>query len=689
MAEENASSISSKEEGIEPGYLESWKEIAAYLRRDVRTVQRWEKREKLPVRRHIHSKLGTVYAYKAELDAWWRNGHERLRVIEEQELRVADGFETFQNQNDRADGWFRRPSSYVAAGLGVVLLVASVVFLFSLRLARSGSKAVTSRQVRALTTFPGAEMAPAFSPDGKHIVFAWNGPEAKGFNLYSKDLTSQEIRQVTNYSSLALFSAWSPDGRQLAFLRCNDSVGTAFLMPAEGGPETKLFETPCDRDYQWQSISWSSTGELIAYSDRFRGEDSYRIAVFSLKDLQRRVLTTPPLGSQDVFPAFSPDSQAVAFYRCVHADCRIHTVAVHGGEPTAIHSQVEVVDGELGWAHDGKSIIAAIRRENAHQLWRFPVPRGEAELLYSSPADHILHIAVSPDGKGVAFSAVHFDENILRAELPQRGVEMSAPSRLVASSRGEEFPQYSPDGKRIVFQSIRSGTWDVWVCNSEGLNPLQLTQTEKGNSIYPRWSPDGNEIVYDTRRGGHSSVFVVRAEGGMPEHVDTDDMDAEVPSFSPDGRWIYFAGKREKSWQIWKVPRRGGPAVQVTQDGGYIPVVSPDNQWVYYTKGSGTPGIWRVPVQGGTEGLIIPELEARFYADWALVPSGIYFLNVHSKPSPAVEFFDFASGHRASIIAVDSIHSWSDGLAVSPDRHWLLFPRAEKLQSDLMLMDLP
>jgi Tol biopolymer transport system component len=311
------------------------------------------------------------------------------------------------------------------------------------------------------------------------------------------------------------------------------------------------------------------------------------------------------------------------------------------------------------------------------------------ELLYSSPVDHILHLTVSPNSRDLAFSAVHFNENIWRAELSSPGAQSRPISRLIASSRGEEFPQYSPDGKRIVFQSIRSGTWDIWVCDSEGLNPMQLTKTEKGNSIYPRWSPDGREIVYDTRLAGHSSIFVVRADGSKPERVDTDDMDAEVPSFSPDGRWIYVAGKREKSWQIWRVPREGGPAVQVTQDGGYTPVVSSDDQWVYYTKGYGAPGIWRVPVHGGAEELVIPELEARFYADWALIPSGIYFLNTHATPSPAIEFFDFASRHRSSIITLNTVHSWSDGLSVSPDGQWLLFPQMEKLQSDLMLIDLP
>src|SRR5438477_3501817 len=58
--------------------LDSWKEIAAYLRRDVRTVQRWERSEGLPVHRHLHDKQGTVYAYQSELETWWRGRQARI-----------------------------------------------------------------------------------------------------------------------------------------------------------------------------------------------------------------------------------------------------------------------------------------------------------------------------------------------------------------------------------------------------------------------------------------------------------------------------------------------------------------------------------------------------------------------------------------------------------------------------------
>src|ERR1700682_6136405 len=58
--------------------LNSWKEIAAYLQKDVRTVQRWEKNEGLPVHRKPHNKLSSVYAYESELDEWWNLGRHPL-----------------------------------------------------------------------------------------------------------------------------------------------------------------------------------------------------------------------------------------------------------------------------------------------------------------------------------------------------------------------------------------------------------------------------------------------------------------------------------------------------------------------------------------------------------------------------------------------------------------------------------
>ena len=672
--------------------LESWKEIAAYLKKDVRTVQRWEKQEKLPVYRHLHHRLGTVYAYAPELDAWWRNGHERQEELitsaPSESPESPEVWKSASNQHEHAGLLFPKLSKrWFAAAIAILLAAAALAFITYLVPAHRADVPRTSLRAEVLTTLPGAELAPSFSPDGKQLAFAWTGPEGNRFDVYVKMLGTDQIRRLTSNPARAVFPAWSPDGTKIAFLRLNESDSGIFLVSATAGSEEKLTELDWNPEYLLESLSWSPDGQFLAYSERFHGGGSYRVVLLSTADHKRRVLTAPGSGWLDIAPAFSPDGQTVAFYRCIHADCRIHTTSVHGDEPKALHPDFKVVDGNLAWGPGGKTIIAPIRRGNAHELWRFPLTEGRPQLLYSSPSDHLHDLAVSPDGKSLVFSAVHIGEHIWRFDLSHGGGASKSPERFITSSRGEEFPQFSPDNQRIAFQSIRSGTWEVWLCNSDASSPVQLTHTPDGNSLYPRWSPDSSEIVFDTRRQGHSTLFVVSAGGGAPERVDTEGLDAETPGFSPDGSEIYFAGKRDRSWQIWKIPRAGGAASQITQDGGYAPVASADNRWIYYVKSYAAPGIWRVPVNGGNEELIIAELQGRFYADWAMAASGIYFLNTNVKTAPAIHFFDFKTRRSTRILPLETAESWSDGLTVSGDGRWLLYPRPEPLQSDLMLLE--
>src|SRR5881296_1245931 len=79
--------------------LESWKDIAAYLKRDVSTVQRWEKREGMPVHRHLHDKLGSVYAFRAELDAWSQS--RSLGVGREDDLGAAPPVHHLESPTDK------------------------------------------------------------------------------------------------------------------------------------------------------------------------------------------------------------------------------------------------------------------------------------------------------------------------------------------------------------------------------------------------------------------------------------------------------------------------------------------------------------------------------------------------------------------------------------------------------------
>ncbi len=154
--------------------LDSWKEIAAYLRRSVRTVTRWEREEGLPVHRHLHSKSGSVYAYKAELDAWWANRGEHIDrpPLETESARTPRG----------------RRIWLVVGALVAVLGLSAITWLAGER--RSSLPA--SRLV-PLTTYPGVEGPPSLSPDGNQVTFE------RGADIFVK----QVARRLNRVSATA------------------------------------------------------------------------------------------------------------------------------------------------------------------------------------------------------------------------------------------------------------------------------------------------------------------------------------------------------------------------------------------------------------------------------------------------------------------------------------------------------
>jgi Tol biopolymer transport system component len=182
--------------------------------------------------------------------------------------------------------------------------------------------------------------------------------------------------------------------------------------------------------------------------------------------------------------------------------------------------------------------------------------------------------------------------------LPAGGHAAGASSKFLASTRYEESPAWSPDGKRVAFSSNRGGVRQIWVAEADGSNAVALTNFPDGIAGSPRWSPDGDMIVFDARPNGAADVYSVRADGGIPKRLTDHPAEDHVPCYSADGRWIYFASLRSGPGQVYRMPATGGEAVQVTRKGAYAPIASPDGKWIYYEKEN---GIWKVPPDGGEE----------------------------------------------------------------------------------------
>jgi Tol biopolymer transport system component len=245
-------------------------------------------------------------------------------------------------------------------------------------------------------------------------------------------------------------------------------------------------------------------------------------------------------------------------------------------------------------------------------------------------------------------------------------------------AREHDVPQYSPDGRRIAFRSDRSGSPEIWTCDADGSNCLQLTSFGGPMLGTARWSHDGQSIAFDSRVTGQPAVYIVAADGGTPRLLADDGM---VPSWSRDGRWIYFVSGRSGRLEVWRMPAPGGPAAQVTRNGGAVALESADGKYLYYDKDpdSDADSLYRMPVEGGQEVEVIPRLFG--WDSFGVTAKGVYFM----PGSRSIRFLDPASG-RVSALATLEKRAWQ-GLCVSPDDRFVVWSQQDRLTAEVMLVD--
>lgn len=253
---------------------------------------------------------------------------------------------------------------------------------------------------------------------------------------------------------------------------------------------------------------------------------------------------------------------------------------------------------------------------------------------------------------------------------------------LYCSSRQtkDDFqPSYSPDGRRIAFESDRSGNEEIWVAEEDGSDAIQLTSFTKAYSGTPRWSPDGHQIAFDSDAAGQWNIYVVSSQHGGPVRLTTGSGSQIRPSWSHDGKWIYYCASGNNGTQIWKKPATGGAEIQVTKNGGCNQMESLDGEYIYYLN-KGTSALWRVPSAGGQE---VQLAELGWEAQFAVAKHGVYFTD--SPHASVLKFLDYRS---ASIKVLGTLPGpIIAGLTVSPDEHWLLYGKGDSAGSQLMLVE--
>jgi Tol biopolymer transport system component len=300
--------------------------------------------------------------------------------------------------------------------------------------------------------------------------------------------------------------------------------------------------------------------------------------------------------------------------------------------------------------------------------------------MVGSLGEGALSPTISRPANYLAFARLSQDKNIWRVSLS--GKEKGQQKRLIGSTRQENFPEYSPDGSRIAFESDRSGFPEIWISNSDGTGAFPLTNFGGPVTGSPAWSPDGLRIAFDSRASGRAEIFVTNAAAGSKARpLTTGGADNILPVWSADGRFVYYASKRAGIHQGWRVSAEGGEPEQITSTSTFAQRISPDDKYLYFMQDPPDAGIYQFDLATKKQIRIVAAASERSFT---VTKRGVYYLFSLDPYNEFLRIWDARTHRDSSLVLIQGRRA--GGLSVSQDDSAALVVKDDRGGPDLMLV---
>jgi Tol biopolymer transport system component len=557
--------------------LDSWKEIAAYLNRDVTTVQRWEKREGMPVHRHLHDRMGSVYAYRAELDAWAQSRNIRA-APEKGDDALSPNASVVPPRSAASTFLTKWPFLLALAAVGAALAIgASLWFQTTEYFWRNP---IADARLQTITDFDGVAQAAAVSHDGQFVAFL-SDRDAQ-MDVWVTQVGSGEFHNLTRGGAPELVNpsvrtlGFSPDGAFVLFWVGKQSGPNGrdisiWAVPTLGGQPRPYLEGVAEFD-------WSRDGSRLTYHTPGPGDPLF-VSDGGLRPGGRPIFTAPA-GLHAHFPLWAPDAAFIYFVEGSLPDkLDIWRITPTGGTPERITS------------HAGR-VLYPVLLDRRTLLYLASDPDGSGPWLYSmdverriphrlsSGLDRYTSLAASADGHRLVLTLASPKRTLWRLRIADSSADAPAPARISLTTSTGFSPRLGPN--YLLYVSATS--------TSESVRKLANgTETElwtgQGARIFggPAISQDGRYIAFSVRQNGRTFLYVMQADGTNARIV-ADSLDLQgAPAWAPDGQSITSAADNHGVPHLFRVPVDGRSPAPFVQEYSVDPAWAPDGRFVVYS----------------------------------------------------------------------------------------------------------
>jgi Tol biopolymer transport system component len=556
--------------------LDSWKDIATYLNRDVTTVQRWEKREGMPVHRHLHDKMGSVYAFRTELDGWTRSRRGRAP---ENEIPASPMASEASVQSVTTTSGIRPMFVLGLAAAVIALAIGATVWLREAEL--FWRSPIADARFQRVTDFDGVEQAAAISRDGRLATFLSDRDGQT--DVWLTQVGSGQFHNLTRGSAPELVNpsvrllGFSPDASFVTFWvrRQDGSQGSAISIWAVstlGGQPRPHLEGIAESD-------WSPDGERLVYHTPGPGDPMF-VTDASRRSEGHRIFSAAA-GRHGHFPVWAPDGRFIYFVEGSLPDqLDIWRISPDGGPTERITSHNGRVSHPVLLNRRTLMYLASDPDGSGPWLHSVDVERRFPHRL-SSGLDRYTSLSASGDGSRLVATIASPKRTLWRLPIGDSPADMSSAVRISLTTGSGYAPRCGPNYLLYVAAAATSSE-SIWKLVDGVATELW---SAPGARIFggPAITQDGRQVAFSVRQNGRALLYVMQADGTNARIV-ADSLELQgAPAWSPDGQSITSAVADRGTPRLFRVPMDGRGPSPFVDEYSVDPSWAPDGRFVVYS----------------------------------------------------------------------------------------------------------